>query len=78
MEKLCPVCNGLTKIKELCPACGRPLRDGGALEDYWGPYSPYMDGDLLARGLPDTQCVHLLYCPECHYDTRAAWALIAV
>jgi len=42
--------------------------DGGALEDYFGPYSPYMDHELLESS--DRFCTHLLYCPECHHDVR--------
>jgi rRNA maturation protein Nop10 len=78
MAKVCPVCNGLTAVTASCPRCGRRLADGGALENYYGPYSPYMDVDSLQEGAPDTQCVHLLYCPACGYDTRAAWELVAL
>ncbi len=78
MAKVCPICNGLTTVTAVCPRCGRRLADGGALENYYGPYSPYMDIDSLQHGFPDTQCVHLLYCPACGYDTRAAWELVAL
>lgn len=78
MTKVCPVCNSLTTVTASCPRCGGGLTDGGALENYFGPYSPYMDVDSLQQGAPDTQCVHLLYCPACGYDVRAAWDLVAV
>ncbi|MDR7868159.1 MAG: hypothetical protein RIN56_15285 [Sporomusaceae bacterium] len=78
MEKVCPVCNGLTEVAARCPRCGRSLADGGALENYFGPYSPYMDATSLQQGAPDTQCVHLIYCPGCGYDVRTAWELVTV
>ncbi|HWQ62608.1 MAG TPA: hypothetical protein VN521_09870 [Negativicutes bacterium] len=78
MAKVCPVCNGLTPVIGDCPHCGRKLADGGALENYLGPYSPYMDTDSLQECAPDTQCVHLLYCPSCGYDIRVAWELVAL
>ncbi|MDT8900506.1 hypothetical protein [Anaeroselena agilis] len=78
MEKVCPVCNGLVAVAENCPRCGRRLVDGGALENYFGPYSPYMDVASFQQGAPDVHCVHLLYCPACGYDVRAAWDLVAI
>ncbi len=73
MEQVCPVCNGIEQIKLGCPRCGYMLRDGGNLQDFYGPYSPYIErnayGDLAAydaRG----RCVHLLFCPQCGYDRR--------
>lgn len=78
MEKVCPLCNALTAVAASCPVCGRPLADGGAVENYYGPYSPYMDVDSLPHCGSESQCVHLLYCPECGYDERKAWPLTEV
>lgn len=80
MEKICPVCNCLQTIDRQCPVCGQQMMDGGALENYFGPYSPYMDNSSFTMpfDLPDTHCVHLLYCPCCHYDIRAAWELVTI
>ncbi|HMM21903.1 MAG TPA: hypothetical protein PKA10_14385 [Selenomonadales bacterium] len=75
---MCPVCNALASVEERCPVCGGPMADGGAIENYLGPYSPYMPVDSLQQFAPDRQCVHLLYCPRCHYDTRAAWELVMI
>ncbi len=76
MEKICPLCNGLQIAISSCPRCGQLLADGGALADYWGPYSPYMDSATLQKvTAANTHCIHLLYCPECHYDVRASWKL---
>lgn len=76
--KICPLCNAMASIAAKCPVCGRPLSDGGALENYFGPYSPYMDVRSLQGGEADSQCVHLLCCPECGHDERVAWALVEV
>ncbi|MBP2654360.1 MAG: hypothetical protein H6Q73_1929 [Firmicutes bacterium] len=77
MEKVCPVCNGMEEASFCCPMCGGPLKDGGVLEDYFGPYSPYMDIDSFAEK-SDAKCVHLFYCPNCNYDTWVAWNLTVV
>jgi hypothetical protein len=66
MDKICPLCNGLYTITYECPNCGRLLEDGGLLQNYLGPYSPYMESDIVG------QCTHLLYCADCHYDVRVA------
>lgn len=78
MEKVCPICNGMETIDQRCPNCSRILTDGGILENYYGPYSPYMDIESLQHFLPHEQCIHLLYCTNCHYDRRVAWKLIPV
>ena len=78
LERVCPICNALAFVVERCPMCGQRMTDGGAIENYWGPYSPYMSMDSLQQFEPDTQCVHLLYCSNCHYDTRAAWEFVII
>lgn len=78
MERVCPICNSLAAVDCLCPVCGGKMADGGALENYYGPYSPYMDGDSLHNFLPEEQCVHLLYCPDCNYDRRQAWEMVVI
>lgn len=70
---ICPLCNGLVVIEKPCPSCGYNfLEDKGLLEGYFGPYSPYLDEELLDQvdGVPFALCVHLLACPHCGYDTR--------
>ncbi len=78
MEKVCPLCNGLETNSLHCPRCNQLMVDTGALENYYGPYSPYMDVNSLQHYLPDRQCVHVLCCPHCDCDIRAAWELIPV
>lgn len=78
MEVVCPICNGLQSMVISCPGCHTLMVDGGILEDYFGPYSPYSEhADDEGSSLGE-QCVHLLYCPQCHYDTRIAWELIHI
>jgi hypothetical protein len=49
------------------------MADGGSLQDYYGPYSPYIElnayGDLAIAEYCG-KCIHLLYCPACGYDRR--------
>lgn len=78
MEKVCPICNALQQVTANCLYCGSMLADAGTVEDYRGPYSPYMDIDSLQDYNPDKQCVHLLVCQECGRDTRAAWNLVII
>jgi hypothetical protein len=78
LEKVCPLCNGMQSVNTCCRHCGVKLTDAGKLSDYRGPYSPYMDAASLQHFAPDTYCVHLLTCPKCGRDSRAAWELEAV
>lgn len=70
----CPLCNGLIQVEKRCPSCGHLLNDGGSLESYFGPYSPYEEvDDSLQSFLPEYEadkCLHLLYCPSCGWDKR--------
>jgi len=77
MDKVCPICNGMAQINVKCPCCGQDMQDGGAVEDYLGPYSPYFRSEM-AEDVEKSHCVHLLTCPHCGYDTRSAWALISM
>lgn len=77
MEKVCPLCNALQIVTEICPVCGTVLSDGGVLSAYLGPYSPYMPAQGLAFQTDDF-CVHLLYCPSCEYDIRFSAAMVTV
>lgn len=70
MSYICPYCNGMLTLNSLCPQCGEPLTDGGRLDDYSGPYSPYrqIDDLKLTNGYPDLarhQCIHQTYCGKC-------------
>jgi len=70
MSYICPVCNGLLALNAACPHCSGPMRDGGRVEDYYGPYSPYrpIDDMKMAAGFADAahdSCVHYLFCPSC-------------
>ncbi|BBB92657.1 MAG TPA: hypothetical protein PKA28_03490 [Methylomusa anaerophila] len=76
-EKVCPLCNALQAVTEICPNCGENMVDGGGINDYVGPYSPYMDS-LHMPLQNEGYCLHLLFCPACKYDTLMAFALITV
>jgi hypothetical protein len=73
VELVCPICNGMNVIRNSCPLCGHEMVDGGSVQDYYGPYSPYIEqnayGDLAMAGCRGI-CIHLLYCPACGYDRR--------
>lgn len=78
MEKVCPLCNALETVKRNCPMCGGAMLDAGTPADFAEPYSPYLDRVMLQNFAPDTQCVHLLACPQCGYDTRVALELVTI
>ena len=57
--------------------------DGGIVENYYGPYSPYDNTDIyelpvfwqLADKFP---CVHLFSCFGCGYDLRLAFPQVVM
>ncbi|NLC76061.1 MAG: hypothetical protein GX750_00330 [Clostridia bacterium] len=72
MATVCPLCNGLTVLTAPCPRCQEPVEDGGQMEGYDDPYSPYED-DLLvpapnAGEDPQKWCWHLVYCRQCGWE----------
>lgn len=75
----CPLCNGLSSIKMICPNCKTKMQDGGKLENYYEPYSPYLPEELLNQidGVSPDKCIHLFYCPHCGYDHRYVTKLFA-
>ncbi|MGI6706468.1 MAG: hypothetical protein ACOX6S_09555 [Clostridia bacterium] len=71
MESVCPICNGLFLPKEHCPYCNAEMDEIGKMEDYFGPYSPYMEEDDLLQAnhgmaIGDQECVHLFRCIQCN------------
>ena len=79
MEKICPICNALEEINQKCPFCGSEMIDGGVLQNYVGPYSPYMEADTIPLNINSSKgCTHLIYCPNCNFDTRSAWELVII
>jgi len=74
MYQVCPYCNGISRPGP-CPRCGVSLEDLGMVEDFFGPYSPYendeiIEGDYLENTGNILTCTHLVYCPNCHYHHR--------
>ncbi|MDD3839164.1 MAG: hypothetical protein PHP06_01135 [Clostridia bacterium] len=75
MEKICPICNGLYELEEYCPKCGNKMKTAGAIQDFYGPYSPYM-GKEFYQDLPDYRCIHLIHCSNCGYDKRIEVSMV--
>jgi hypothetical protein len=74
---MCPVCNGLHRIENLCSNCQRLLDDVGKIESFYDPYSPYRQWDELktTNGFPDLanhECMHVLVCPDCGLEQVVA------
>lgn len=78
MEKLCPICNALEEINKECPLCGNKLLDGGVIQNYLGPYSPYMEAETIPLNMNTNYCIHLLYCSNCNFDTSSSWELVII
>ena len=75
METVCPLCNGLQIVTISCPLCGAVMQDGGTIESFSGPYAPYTDNEEEAG---TAYCIHLLFCPSCHYDSRQACKMVII
>lgn len=78
--QLCPLCNGLEARQIICPSCNAMMEDGGFLEGYYEPYSPYLPYEVLdlADGVySEEKCVHLFYCPRCGFDQKYQCDLIS-
>jgi hypothetical protein len=67
---LCPLCNGIHTKNIVCSNCKTKMEDGGMLENYYGPYSPYLPKEVLnqVNEVASNHCIHLFYCPNCGYD----------
>ncbi|MDW7673841.1 MAG: hypothetical protein SCK28_04805 [Bacillota bacterium] len=77
MELSCPLCNGMKDVKGHCPRCNTKWEDGGMVNNYLGPYSPYED-QLIGDVEGGEDCIHLLYCPICGYDQRVGVQKITI
>lgn len=71
MDRVCPLCNGMMEAHEICDWCGAEMEDQGRMEDYYGPYSPYMDKESFTEDnrallMGDHHCVHLYQCKVCN------------
>ncbi|HHU64170.1 MAG TPA: hypothetical protein GXZ32_08235 [Clostridiales bacterium] len=75
MDTICPVCNGLEEHQSFCPRCGSYMKEMGALQDFFGPYSPYQEQDTVNLPVEYQQvceqaCVHLYRCSNCGIEDR--------
>ena len=73
MDFICPVCNGLENIYMNCPDCEQQMQEGGSLQQFFDPYSPYISGEILnEEGMNEGECVHLVFCNQCGNDKRVS------
>lgn len=72
MEIICPLCNGLKEISEVCPNCNASMYDTGPIENYFDDYSPYLDKNItqILNNTNPENCVHLFKCIQCGSDMR--------
>ncbi|SES99737.1 hypothetical protein [Anaerobranca gottschalkii] len=71
MDLICPVCNGLKEIYLQCPICHGEMEEGGSLQQFFDPYSPYLSQEIMSlEGMSDKVCVHLIFCSNCGIDKR--------
>ncbi len=80
MERVCPLCNGLEPYDMICNKCGKKMDHRGKMEDYLGPYSPYMDENSFkynnySASIGDNMCIHIYYCEECNKIDYIPFAL---
>ncbi|WP_440112446.1 hypothetical protein [Paenibacillus sp. QZ-Y1] len=70
MSYICPLCNGLVVPEQACPHCLQGLSECGKLDDYTGPYSPYVlqTSPDMADEAEDV-CNHMMYCHHCQTST---------
>ncbi|MEW6663297.1 MAG: hypothetical protein ACOY9Y_05520 [Bacillota bacterium] len=80
MGIICPLCNGLESLREVCPECGFNCLDQGPVSGFADPYSPYEEAELLSAdgAHPDRRCIHLVSCPRCGWDCRLPVGLVGV
>lgn len=73
MDLICPVCNGLKDIYLQCSTCLQDMEEGGSLQQFFDPYSPYLSQELMdLEGISDKVCIHLLFCYNCGIDKRVS------
>lgn len=68
---ICPICNGIKEIEDICPDCASDMVDQGKIVDYLDDYSPYLEVMMtkLVDGDSDSatahQCIHIIQCVDC-------------
>lgn len=75
LDKLCVLCNGLFTLTIICPRCGNNLTDLGLMQDFYDPYSAYLDQEIYEdgyKGYTEECCVHLLTCTSCSFKEYRA------
>ena len=74
MEMICPLCNGIKDVDNLCPDCHGQMNNKGPIEDFYDNYSAYLDQNITQRldNADPNYCVHLFQCATCGEDKRIA------
>lgn len=65
MEKVCPICNGLSVINLQCEKCKGTMKDMGRVQEYTDSYAGQLD---INDGID--YCMHLFKCIECNSIKR--------
>lgn len=71
MDYTCLMCNHLVEITQPCPSCGAAMQNLGLLQDFYDPYSPYLDQEIYEDGYKNYNqhyCVHLMRCDRCDIE----------
>lgn len=79
MSLICPVCNGLGPLVEICQHCQTAFADMGRLDNFLEPYAAYEENELLqaeGAGVYEGYCQHLLQCPICGRRQRVRIELL--
>ncbi len=80
LEKVCPICNGLSSYIVECPKCGQGMTSRGIIQDYYDDYSPYLPREITEEidGVASGICLHVFYCEYCGVDKRVPIKQISV
>ncbi|MTI81784.1 MAG: hypothetical protein FH758_13080 [Firmicutes bacterium] len=76
MDYTCLMCNHLVEITQPCPGCGSPMENEGLLQDFYDPYSPYLDQEIYEDDYKNYNhdfCVHVMRCPLCNTERCLAY-----
>lgn len=71
MDYTCTLCNHFEELNKKCPQCGSNMENLGLLQDYYDPYSPYLDQEIYQDNYKKNNndlCVHLLHCDGCGFE----------
>lgn len=76
VDYTCLLCNHFLNITQPCSECGRPLENLGLLQDFYDPYSPYLDQEIYYdnyKNYNENYCVHIMRCNACDKESVHAF-----